>query len=184
MFQKFNCTLCGECCSGDMKVFLNPYDLYKMGTFLKLSHTKELFEKNLICLDSGQNGINLPRILFKTYPFQFCPFLINDFDEETGLRGLCSLHPGHKPLVCALAPLTRELDLEKGTDSFGFVPPHPECPGCGEGDEILPESIIKEKAEELRLEKQYYERLSRLIPDNPEQISEIFLFDLTKPFSM
>ena len=183
MDNKFTCTLCGECCSGSMKVFLNPYDLYKMGRFLKLSHTEELFEKKLITWDLGQNGITLPRILFKTYPFSFCPFLINDFNENDGLRGRCSLHPDHKPLVCYLAPLTRELDLESGEDSFGFVPPHPDCPGCGKGERVDKETVKQERKDELEKEILYYRRLSRLSKESPEEIPSLFLFDLTIPYS-
>ena len=119
----FSCTLCGECCSGSMKVFLNRYDLYKIGKFYKLKHSEELFQKGFVEWADGQNNLSLPKIRFKTYPFSFCPFLMNDFSEEQGLRGLCTLHPYHKPLVCKLAPLAREVDLETGSDFFFLCPP-------------------------------------------------------------
>jgi len=175
----FNCTLCGECCSGTMKVFVNSYDLFKIGRFLKMSHTEELFRKGLVVLDNGQNGLRLPRIQFKTRPFQFCPFLINDFQEETGLRGLCSLHPQHKPLVCRLAPLYRELDLEASTDEFKFILPHPACPGPG-GDIVLdPDREREDLKEELEFEKRYYTLLSQ----SEEDPSFLWNFSLDRPFS-
>ena len=81
--QVFSCTLCGECCSGNMEVFLNSYDLYKIGRFFNKHHTKELFDSNLLEWAPGQNGLTLPRIRFKKKPFPFCPFLINDY-RRTG----------------------------------------------------------------------------------------------------
>ena len=180
--QRFSCTLCGECCSGSMEIFLNSHDLYKMARFLGKHHTRELFEAKLIEWAPGQNGLTLPKIRFKTSPFPFCPFLINDFQEDRGLRGLCSLHPEHKPLVCKLAPLTRELDLETGEDLFGFIPPHPECPGCGKGEPLDEESIRAELREELALEIQYYRLLSEAAEKGPEKVRELFLFSLESPY--
>ena len=157
---KFGCTLCGECCSGSMKVFLNSYDLYKMGRFLGMSHSRELFDRKLVVLDRGQNGLFLPRILFKTKPLSFCPFLTNDYDEELGLRGLCRLHLIHKPLVCRLAPLTRNIDLDSGTDEFDFILPHPGCPGGEEDAWIDPEAEREGLKGELDFELRYYRLLS------------------------
>ncbi|OQY31110.1 MAG: hypothetical protein B6241_14785 [Spirochaetaceae bacterium 4572_59] len=182
--RRFSCTLCGECCSGTMEVFLNPYDLYKMGRFLNMSHSIELFEKKLIEWAPGQNSLLLPKIRFKTEPFSFCPFLINDYQDELGLRGLCSLHPEHKPLVCHLAPLTRQIDLETGEDSFGFIPPHPDCPGCGRGEEIREDLVRKELKSELAHEMTYYQILSDRAEGHPEKIRGLFLFDLNKSFSV
>lgn len=76
---QYGCTLCGECGSGSMQVFINSYYIYKMGRFLKMENSSELFERRLVILDKGQNDLLLPRIHFKTKPFSFCPFLINDF---------------------------------------------------------------------------------------------------------
>lgn len=182
--RNFSCTLCGECCSGTMEIFLNPYDLYKMGRFLKMNHSRELFEDQVVKWAPGQNNLLLPKINFKTEPFPFCPFLINDYQEVLGLRGLCSLHPEQKPLVCHLAPLTHMIDLETGEDSFGFIPPHPDCPGCTRG-EIIRENLIRETLKrELAYEMSYYRILSERADAHPEKIEELFFFDLNRPFSL
>ncbi len=179
--QSFSCTLCGECCSGDMKIFPNIFDIYRMGIYLKMTHSRELFEQGILEWSVGQNGINLPKIRFKTYPYPFCPFLINDFDEEKGLRGLCSLHPDLKPLICKLAPLSREVDLETGLDQFSFIPPHPECPGCGRGQAIDIQSLRRELKEELEFEVRYYHLLAETASKDPSVIRDLFLFQLNMP---
>ncbi len=175
---RFSCTLCGECCSGEMRVFLNPLDIFRIGRFLKLEHSSELFKRRLLMLDKGQNGLQLPRIRFKEKPFLFCPFLINDFDEERGLRGLCSLHPEHKPLVCRLAPLSRHLDLNSGEEEFEFILPHPDCPG-GKTDRILdPDRERDLLAEDLGLETRYY----RLLSAHEEDPGFLWNFPLDQPY--
>lgn len=157
---QYGCTLCGECCSGSMQVFINSYDIYKMGRFLKMENSSELFERRLLMLDKGQNDLLLPRIRFKTKPFSFCPFLINDFDEEKGLRGFCSLHLLQKPLVCRLAPLVRRIDLEKDSDEFDFILPHSSCPGKEQNEVLDPQKERQELSEELDYELRYYRLLS------------------------
>ncbi len=144
-----------------MKVFVNSYDLFKMGRFLGLSHTGELFDKAYICMNAGQNGLNLPRLRFKRKPFPFCPFLMNDLGDDGVLRGRCSLHLKHKPLICRLAPLHRYLDLETGEDSFDFILPHPACPGGKGGGVIQVEEEKKNLQRELDFERRYYSILSR-----------------------
>ncbi len=145
-----------------MKVFVNSHDLFKMGRFLGFSHTGELFEGGFICMDKGQNGLFLPRIRFKTRPFSFCPFLINDLGEDGVLRGRCSLHLEHKPLVCRLAPLHRMLDLESGEDVFDFMLPHPGCPGGTAGGIISVKEERQALQRELDFEGRYYALLSRV----------------------
>ncbi|WP_168203531.1 YkgJ family cysteine cluster protein [Oceanispirochaeta crateris] len=174
----FDCTLCGECCCGSMKVFLNSYDLFKMASFLKMNHSDELFKRHFVILDQGQNTLNLPRIRFKTKPFPFCPHLINDLQEDLGLRGLCSLHKEHKPLICQLAPFSRKLDLKTGEDEFTYTLPHPGCPGSS-GIRVL--NIEEEKAslaKELDFEKRYYTLLSQ----NEEDSQFLWSFPLTQTF--
>jgi hypothetical protein len=77
-------------------------------------------------------------------PRRQCPFLVNDIDHEGTYRGLCSLHPDAKPLVCALSPLAREVDADfnSGTvaETWSFVPPVSHCPGVGHGPEIAIEA--------------------------------------------
>ena len=180
--QRFSCSLCGECCSGSMRVFLNSYDLYKICRFLKEKHTTALFERQLVEWGEGQNGLKLLKIRFKSHPFPFCPFLINNFQEETGLRGLCSLHADHKPLICKLAPLTRELDLDTGEDKFGFIPPHADCPGCGRGDPVDKGSVKRDLQEELNYETAYYRLLREYAEKKTGDLREPFLFSPDRPF--
>lgn len=167
-----------------MEVFLNSYDLYKMGRFLGFSHTEALFREGLVRWAPGQNGLTLPRIRFKTRPYPFCPFLVNDYREDRGLLGFCSLHPDHKPLVCRLAPLTRELDLAAGEDRFGFVPPHPACPGCGQGEPLDEGAARDELKDELDREREFYRLLAEMDPANPREVEGLFLFPLDRPFSL
>ena len=175
---QFGCTLCGECCSGSMKVFVNSHDLYKMASFLKMSHSSELFKHHYIMLDRGQNALSLPRIRFKSRPFPFCPHLVNDFQEGKGLRGLCSLHLDHKPLICRLAPLSRNLNLKTGEEDFNFILPHPGCPGPSIPQILKVEDEKKTLAKELSYEKRYYQLLS----DNEENPHFLWNFPLNRPF--
>ena len=71
-------------------------------------------------------------------PYRQCPFLINDVDDTGTYHGLCSLHPHHKPLVCALSPLSREVEDGAGIvgESWSFVPPVEGCPGVGRGEAL------------------------------------------------
>jgi Fe-S-cluster containining protein len=161
-----------------MRVFTGSLDIYRMGRFLGLRHSSELFARRLLMLDEGQNGLKLPRIRFKEKPFPFCPFLINDFDEERGLRGLCSLHPDHKPLVCRLAPLNRHLDLDSEEDRLEFILPHPDCPG-GKSDAILdPHREREQLAEDLERERRYY----RLLSGNEDDPGFLWNFPLDRSF--
>lgn len=79
-----------------------------------------------------------PRLRFRTKPLRQCRFLINDLGEGT-YRGLCSLHPHDKPLVCALSPLSREVDdpgFGTAAETWSFVPPVEGCPGVGLGPRL------------------------------------------------
>lgn len=130
----FNCILCGECCRGDQKVWLNPLDLERLAHHLALAGTEDLIEKRIIVLDAGEHGILRPRLRFPPGPAgPSCSFLINDLDEEGRLWGKCSLHETEaKPLVCRLAPLSREIDLADGSESWIEIAPVVGCPGWGE----------------------------------------------------
>ncbi len=174
----FSCTLCGECCSGDMEVFLNSYDLYKMGRFLGFHRSETLFQRGRVTLSQGQGGLSLPKIRFKSQPFPFCPFLINDLTEK-GLRGLCSLHEKHKPLVCALAPLSRTLDLKKKEEEFSFILPHPTCPGGEKTKKLDLGKVRSDWKAELDLEKRYY----RLLEGHQHgDLSFLWYFSLEEPY--
>ena len=136
----FNCTVCGECCRGDQKVWLNPADLKRLAAHLGLPGEGELEYKRIIIEEAGQHGIRRPRLRFKPSPAGLqCPFLVNDLDENGRLWGKCSLHEtGAKPLVCRLAPLARTVDLQKGEEEWREVPPVIGCPGWPAGREPPP----------------------------------------------
>ncbi len=140
----FNCRCCGDCCSGEMIINLNIYDLFKMARHLSLKNTKELFDKGFVKLSIGQNGVYIPQIKFKTVPYKFCPFLINDLNEEMVLKGYCSLHPYKKPLVCILAPYSKEFDTKTKDVNYFYTKPTENCPGElleGKTSNILPDSL-------------------------------------------
>ena len=133
-FSGFECECCGECCSGSMKVFLNPEDLLRMARAEGLGNTIELIEGGLVVIDRERGGVPLPRIRFRESAVKCCPFVENRMDDDGRLSGLCSLHPDRKPLVCWLAPLYREVDLSAAggeSEGWGFKLPHPGCPGGG-----------------------------------------------------
>lgn len=85
----------------------------------------------------GDRALWRPRMRFRTKPLRQCPFLINDVDDRGVYRGLCSLHPHDKPLVCALSPLSREVEAQEDlvvSERWSFVPPVEGCPGMGRGE--------------------------------------------------
>ncbi len=110
---------------------------------LGLGSVKELKTRGLVTLvresvGPGQTAWR-PRIRFRSRPVSQCPFLVNDIDAQGDYRGLCSLHPDAKPLVCALSPLAREVE-DPGTgpvaETWSFVPPVEGCPGVGRGSPL------------------------------------------------
>ncbi|MDA3850840.1 MAG: YkgJ family cysteine cluster protein [Spirochaetaceae bacterium] len=162
--QQFSCTLCGECCSGDMRVFLNPHDLQKMRDYLGLRTNQELLEQNYIVLGKAQWGLLLPGIRFKrTQGLQFCPFLTNHLDDSGHYRGLCFLHPHKKPLVCALAPYARELDMDTRQSRFYFQEPIKNCPGCKSLELYGLTELFPQVEAELQMEEEYLLRLRESI---------------------
>ncbi len=157
----FTCSQCGNCCTGYQKVFLDPYDLFKMARYLRFSHTRSLFEQDFVTLVQGQHRSWVPQIKFRERPFRFCPFLQNFTDEKDQLRGRCSLHGAYKPFICSLAPLGREIDFVRGQDRFLFVKPDPECPG----PESSEEHRIKDIKESYSTELLYQSRFFRMLHD-------------------
>lgn len=156
-----------------MRVFLNPQDLLKMRRARGLEHNQQLLDQGLIVLDRGQRDLLLPRILFrKTSGLQFCPFLENRLEDDGTLKGLCGLHPDRKPLVCALAPTARELDLETGGSRFYFQEPVKGCPGCLSEHPYFMNRLFPQIEEELELEREYLMRLNQAVNrgDSSEEI--------------
>ncbi len=114
-------------------MWLNPTDIKRLASHLEAAGLKELEAKRLVVVEPGEHGVLRPRIRFRSSPVgKFCPFLINDMGEDGILRGRCSLHyTNAKPLVCRLAPLAREVNLETEEEDWREVPPVPGCPGWG-----------------------------------------------------
>lgn len=178
----FNCNCCGECCSGDMRIFINIYDLYKIAKHLDFTNTKELFNKKYVVLTQGQNSLNLPMINFKTSPYKFCPFLENHLTEENELKGFCSLHPYIKPLVCILAPISKEIDLDCNKTNYYITMPTDYCSGtiCYENKYI--ENTKLEHSKEISYENRYYNILNTIINKKIINYESIFHFDTEKSF--
>jgi len=176
--KNFDCQLCGECCSGEMRVFVNPHDLEKIRRYLKLPDNQSLLDQGYICLDQGQNGLQWPRLRFKkSGKLQFCPFLENRIDDKGDYRGLCQLHPDKKPLVCALAPFARELDLEKKSERFYFQKPVDNCPGCDVSKRYLLSDLFPQVEKELISETHSYQQIKGLLDQgasNQQILKEVF----------
>lgn len=157
--MQFSCTLCGDCCTGAQVVRLTGSDLRLLVRRLGLASVSELRATGFITLVrepvGGGRFAWRPRLRFRTKPLVQCPFLVNDADLHS-YRGLCSLHPGDKPLVCRLSPLTREV-LDPGAgeinETWSFVPPVEGCPGMGQGETLSarpPADLVPRLAEEVR----------------------------------
>jgi hypothetical protein len=147
--HRFGCTLCGDCCTGNQIVRLCGGDLDLLVRRLDLGSVTELRSRGLVSLVQEAVGedrrVWRPRIRFRTRPLRQCPFLTNDIGEDGVYRGLCSLHPDDKPLVCTLSPLAREVD-DPGqgpvSETWSFVPPVEGCPGVGRGEPLAPEAPV------------------------------------------
>jgi len=170
----FECTLCGNCCSGVQDVLLDWYDLYRMAIFLNFNHTSQLFKAGFTELRSGPALLRLPYIRFKVKPCRFCPFLENHIDEGK-ITGLCRLHPGSKPLVCSLAPVSRTIDFATGEESWHFVKPAPDCPGVNSSVvNSLPETISA-RSKELEYQTRFFRLLYRLSDSDRQLPDEWFI---------
>lgn len=155
-----------------MKIFLNPHDVNKMRLHQGLDSNQQLLELGMICLDRGQQGLILPRIQFKSFEgISFCPFLENRLNDQNHYQGLCLLHPDRKPLVCALAPLAREVDLKKEQKNFYFQKPIEDCPGCNIEKSYEWTELFPQLENELQLEIQYYAELSLVLDHREEPAS-------------
>ena len=174
----FTCTVCGECCRDDQKVWLNPVDLERLADHLGVSGAAELKSRRIIREEAGQHGIWRPRLRFRPSPAGLqCPFLVNDLGEDGRLRGKCSLHrTGAKPLVCRLAPLARTVDLESGEEEWREVPPVTGCPGwpAGQGPPAEGWTLTADEAaagipaglrRDLESETRYFRELAGDIPE-------------------
>ncbi|MBN2736719.1 MAG: hypothetical protein JXR70_07035 [Spirochaetales bacterium] len=158
----FDCQLCGECCTGAMRVQLNLYDLYKMAKHLKLSSTHSLFQKGLVQLVEKDQRYWIPIIKFKKWTIPYCPFLVNSMDEQEVLHGICSLHPKDKPLICSMAPLGRIIDFQNQSVEYCVTAPLEDCPGMGKKRENNIQEILDFHEAELNYQFVYYQMLDSL----------------------
>ncbi len=184
----FECTLCGDCCVGQQEVLLNWYDLYKMARFLGFEHTHDLFAEKWVELaqDPG-HSVWRPRIRFKEKPLRFCPFLINELQDDGQLKGYCQLHPEHKPLVCALAPVGCRYDSETKHTDFMLVPPTEDCPGMQSEQWNDLQAYLRPFKEELNFQSLFFEVLEQLKNKNcPREQYEkvVFSFPVKETFAM
>ena len=178
----FNCRMCGECCSGLMKVRLNPYDLYLMARRLKLKETGLLINKTVELLRE-ENGLYLPYLRFKQRPFPFCPFLENRIDDDNHLTGLCRLHRDDKPLVCRMSPVGRSYDSLTDKESFFFLAPLDNCPGQEAVSKITVEKWISPWKKELEKEKKFFHLLDSFLERKiPEESLNLYYFKITEDF--
>ena len=176
LIYNFECQSCGDCCSGNMEIFINIYDIYKMSKYLKFKSSEELFKRGYILLTKGQNGIMLPKIKFKEYPYSFCPFLINDLDENNNLKGLCSLHPYIKPLVCILSPVSRIYSSKNSISEYVFTPPTENCPGINSCKSNNLRNLIPMVDKELNYESRFYDILEYISDNKIEEYKDSLYF--------
>ncbi len=124
-------------------VRLTGGDLVLLAAKLGLSSVADLRTRGLVSLVRESVGERLlwrPRLRFRTRPVRQCPFLVNEVGDDGTYRGLCSLHPDFKPLVCALSPLSREVDdpgVGPVQETWSFVAPVEACPGVGRGEALV-----------------------------------------------
>lgn len=192
--KPFSCECCGECCRGDMKVFLNPDDLVLMARYLNLNNTQKLFDEKYVLIDYSRNNAPLPRIRFSKGPAGCCPFLENRL-IETGsgagpdtavLKGLCRLHPDFKPMVCHLAPLYRIVDTASGVESWGRRIPLPGCPGYSDAwdyEDISDKDFAppEELRTRLSAEKKFFIKMTEMLESGKKKqeiIDEFYCLDI------
>ncbi|MDC7126617.1 MAG: YkgJ family cysteine cluster protein [Spirochaetales bacterium] len=181
--ELFSCQCCGECCRGDMRVYLNPDDLKRIAVFEGYKNTRQLFDDFLVVIDSERSSAPLPRLRFSKGSLGCCPYLENTLDEEPGflLKGYCRLHPDFKPLVCMLAPMYRTIDLEEDSELWGFKTPLKDCPGCSvlteEKSYYAPEGL----STLLDSEKTFFKKIAGMLDSgctNNEVIETLYYFDV------
>lgn len=172
---RFACTLCGDCCTGGQVIRLTGGDLRLLAVRLDLSSVAELRSRGLVSLvreTVGDGFVWRPRMRFRSHPVRQCPFLVNEVEDGV-YRGLCSLHPDFKPLVCSLSPLAREVD-DPGSgpvnETWSVVAPVEGCPGMGQG-EFLEAAAPRDLRERLAEEVGWMRRLLAAAPECPDEDS-------------
>ena len=182
---KFECTMCGNCCSGPQEVNLDLLDLWKLGKFLGLKSTNILFEKSLVKLVLNENKVWIPQIRFKQKPLRICPFLMNEKSDDGEMKGVCQLHPNHKPLICAISPVGRIVDLDLEQEEFVLVPPASDCAGMESSKFNYIQNTKDHYSEEFINQMRFFRLLNHLKNyTHTEQIfyKLLYVFDLQSPF--
>ena len=184
-FFRFSCTMCGDCCSGNISIPLNLHDLYMISSFRDYTNSAELFSRGLARLVRGEHNVLMPVMRFKGKRIKFCPFLLNTMGRNGEWQGVCSLHPHFKPLVCHLAPAGRVVDLETGINRFLFVPPTGACPGMRSGEMHLYEDLQRTFRRELDYEERYYRLLESVKHrnyDEQKMLRDFYSFSMAQDF--
>ncbi len=182
---KFDCICCGDCCTGNMEININLYDIYKIGKYLNIKNSIEMFSRNLIKLVQVQNNCWTPQIIFKRIPFSFCPWLINDMGEDDILRGFCFLHPHSKPLICKMAPAGRIVDFEKNLITYKLTSPTENCPGMKSHRENILSDLKLQLEDELEYEYRFYRMLEQIKDKSYSKnliLKKLYSFDLNQGF--
>ena len=177
---QFGCTMCGNCCTGLQTVRMDLYDLYRLAGYLDFADTALLFRQGIVTLTPGPHSSYIPILRFKVKPLRVCPFL-----EHTPTRGLCRLHPVHKPLVCSMAPLARAYTPENGNEDWFFVKPAPDCPGVNEHKEQRLADFKKTHRQQLAYQTRYYNLMQQIVHKAvPEQVyrDQLYSFKTDRPF--
>lgn len=184
----FECTLCGDCCVGDQEVLLNLSDLYNMAQFLSYPSTAQLFANQWVELvQDAEHTVWRPRIKFKTRPFKFCPFLMNETDDSGQLKGLCQLHPEFKPLICFMAPVGCVYDAENHSTQFILVPPTEDCPGMEQPEFNHLNDYLRDFEKDLHYQELFFEALEQLKKHNlsPDEFRKyVYEFPVKERFDM
>lgn len=181
----FSCRMCGECCTGNTEMYLNLYDLYKLCTYLKLDYTGDLFTRGLVRPAIAENGSWIPRIQFRKKPLEFCPFLINDIDENFKLKCYCRLHPGFKPLTCRMAPVGRVIDCYTEATHYILLSPVQGCPGMKSMHHCTISNLENELEQELDYDYRFFMILDAIINTTvwTKKVTEaLYYFFTSEPF--
>lgn len=166
-----------------MDIFLNLFDLYKIGRHLKMKNSKELFSGSIIELVKGQNNMFIPKLKFKKTVYQFCPFIINDVDPDYNVKGFCSLHPYIKPLVCILAPVSKVFDPEIEKTEYRYTAPTLNCPGDKDKTRNNLKDTIEVVKKEIEYDNIFFTILDKIKEAEITDYEKIYYFDLDQNFN-
>lgn len=121
------CAATGKCCIHNL-VILSPFDIFKMGIFLKKT-AKELFEEKIITYRINRTSFWMEPMIHSSE--EVCPFLeAKKFEGKD--KFLCGIYEA-RPIVCRIYPLK----YDKEEDSFfRFFPAEDRCKECLDFDKF------------------------------------------------